>query len=80
MVAEGDRSDVFAIPVTDPRYRMIEIDMDCVTRSRLRVVLSDVNRGHLEEFPRRIYLPLPRNLEMLTFTRCGTVRRIVSIA
>jgi len=58
--------DVFAIPVTDPRFRSIEIEMDAVIRSRLRVVISDVNRGHLQEFPRRVLReapPQPRGVD-----------------
>jgi hypothetical protein len=51
--------DVFAIPVTDPQYRAIEVDMDAVTRSRVRVVMSDVSRGHLKEFPRRVLQDAP---------------------
>ena len=46
--------DVFAVPVTDPKHRTIEVEMDEQTRSRLRVVISDVNKGQLEEFPRRV--------------------------
>ncbi|MEC8025098.1 MAG: hypothetical protein VX223_14310, partial [Myxococcota bacterium] len=46
--------DIFAVPVTDPKHRTIELDMDPMTRSRLRIIISDVNKGQLEEFPRRV--------------------------
>jgi len=44
--------DVFAIPVTDPQHRSIEIEMDEVFRGRVRLTLSGVNAASTVHFPR----------------------------
>ncbi|MFT5430764.1 MAG: serine/threonine protein kinase [Myxococcota bacterium] len=49
---EGD-VDVFAIPVTDPRYREIEVVMAGPERSTVRLALSDLNKANMREIPRR---------------------------
>ena len=43
--------DVFAIPVTDPGHRLIEIQMDGIVRERVRLAISDVNESHTVEVP-----------------------------
>ena len=43
--------DMFAIPVTDPLHRMVEIDVDPVVRDRVQLTISDINKANTEHFP-----------------------------
>ncbi|MBT9558656.1 MAG: serine/threonine protein kinase [Myxococcales bacterium] len=43
--------DVFAIPVTDPQRRTIELVVDPDVEARLQIQISDVNRLSVKDFP-----------------------------
>ena len=56
--------DVFAIPVTDPQHREVEIVMDDMTRQQVRITLADLTKANRLELPKRQpkgnALPQPR--------------------
>jgi hypothetical protein len=66
--------DVFAIPVTDPQRRTIELVVDPAIEARLQIQISDVNRLSVKDFPPIGTQPSDRPVESgIRFTGQGEV-------
>ena len=47
-------TDLFSVPVTDPRHRTIEVQMDGLLRERVRVTITDASKVTQAEYPPRV--------------------------
>lgn len=54
VLEDGRDRDVFAIPVTDPRFKEVEIRMDSVGFERARMSISDAKNINVKTHPRRM--------------------------
>jgi len=54
VLEDGRDRDVFAIPVTDPRFKHVEVTMDKVGFDRSRMSISDTKNLNIKTHPRRI--------------------------
>ena len=78
-VLEGGRDvDMFAIPVTDPKHRQIEVVIHSVVRDRVRLTLTDVHNAKNRSFPpprtrgkRRVPQPTPLDRTPVRFKGDG---------